>query len=65
METLGGIYEQIISEVFINKNTNMQITITPEALEIARKKKQESEALLKSMSNDDPSEPENICVGCE
>jgi len=29
----------------------MQITITPEALEIARKKKQESEALVKSMSN--------------
>ena len=45
--------------------SNMKITITPEALEIARKKKQESEALLKSMSNDDPSEPENICVGCE
>ena len=43
----------------------MQIIITPEALEIARKKKQESEALVKSMSNDDPSEPENTCISCE
>jgi len=43
----------------------MQITITPEALEIARKKKQESEALVKSMSNDDPENPqEPHCIGC-
>lgn len=43
----------------------MKITITPEALEIARKKKQESEALVKSMSNDDPENPqEPHCIGC-
>lgn len=43
----------------------MEITITPEMIEAARKKKAESDAQVKNMDNNDPENPEEpYCIGC-
>lgn len=43
----------------------MEIIITEEMKQAALKKRQEADRFANNFNNDDPSEPANLCIGCE